>query len=104
MTRRKTHEQSPMARPPRPARLLGARQMTLAAAAGRATKRSPAPKTGVAKSMQLAPASKPGREDPLERLANAEAKVKDLEGRLAAVTDRIAWITDRLHSLLELHE
>ncbi len=37
----------------------------------------------------------------LERdLAAAEAKIRDMEKRLALVTDRIAWIADRLHSIL----
>ena len=38
----------------------------------------------------------------LERdLLAAQARIKELENRLAGVTDRIAWITDRLHSLLD---
>lgn len=36
-----------------------------------------------------------------ERLAAAEARVKELEERLAVVSDRIAWMADRLHSLIE---
>jgi hypothetical protein len=38
----------------------------------------------------------------LERdLATAEIKIKEMEKRLALVTDRIAWVADRLHSILD---
>jgi hypothetical protein len=40
------------------------------------------------------------REMLLRDLTVAEAKINDLEKRLALVTDRIAWVADRLHSIL----
>lgn len=36
-----------------------------------------------------------------DRLLAAETRVKELEARLATVSDRIAWTVDRLHSLLD---
>ena len=36
-----------------------------------------------------------------ETLAEAHARIRALEARLDEVTNRIAWVSDRLHSLLE---
>ena len=70
----------------------GTKRQSVAAATRSAPK-----KTAPAK---LAPETK--SPDALQRdLAAADAKIRDLENRLALATDRIAWIADRLHSILD---
>jgi hypothetical protein len=46
-------------------------------------------------------APEPSREDLMRQLAEAETRILELEARLRGVTDRIAWIADRLHALLD---
>ena len=104
MTRRKTIVRSQMPRPQRAERLQSARHGTLAAATGRAARKSTALKPVATKSAPAASQGKLSRDDLQRQLNVAEANVKALEARLAAVTDRIAWIADRLHSLLEERE
>ena len=104
MTRCKNNDVSRAVRPPGAAERRKIRHKTLAAGTARATKRSTSLKTEPGKSVQRAPGAKSGHADVQRQLTNAEAKVRELEVRLAAVTDRIAWIADRLHSLLEARE
>ena len=104
MRRRKDNEVSWVVRPPRAEKRHFVRHSTLAAVTARATKRSAPLKTGAGKSLQNVPGAKSGHADVQRQLTSAEAKVTELEVRLAAVTDRIAWIADRLHSLLEARE
>ena len=60
-----------------------------------------AKKTSATRTLSGKAPLKTNRDDLTLQLGAAEARVRELEERLAAVTDRIAWIADRLHSLLE---
>ena len=104
MTRRRDIEVSRVVRLPLAKTRHSLRHSTLAAVTARATKRSASLKTDAGKSMQSVPGAKSGHADVQRQLTSAEAKIRELEIRLAAVTDRIAWIADRLHSLLEARE
>jgi hypothetical protein len=74
------------------------RHRSVAAASRSAKKITAAP----VKAARKAPSTDTGGDADLrQRLAAAEARVKELEGRLASVSDRIAWMADRLHSLLD---
>ena len=104
MTRRKNNDVSPAVCPRGAAERHFIRHSTLAAVTARAIKRSATLKTEPGKSVQRVQGAKSGHADLQRQLTSAEAKVRELEFRLAAVTDRIAWIADRLHSLLEARE
>ena len=75
----------------------------VAAAAIKAPKKSASARPTSAKvprERERGAATAASREQLLAQLLLANAKVEELEARLANVTDRIAWIADRLHSLL----
>jgi hypothetical protein len=75
------------------------RYTTLPATSGRVTKKSTLLRPAARAAAKVAPVVAP--HDDLERqLAEAEARIVALEARLNTVTDRVAWIADRLHALL----
>jgi hypothetical protein len=75
------------------------RHRTAAAASGRSPK-----KTAMARIVAGA-SGKAAAQGELERqLAEAEVRILELEARLNGVTDRVAWIADRLHALLSEHD
>ena len=106
MTRRSTHKAAKAVVIPLGERRAPERRSTLAAAANVA-KKTAAAKTAGQKSAQTkssarAKANKDADRNEHQRLlAVAEARIKELEVRLANVTDRIAWVVDRLHSVLD---
>jgi hypothetical protein len=71
---------------------------TIAAASGRVSKKSTLLRTPIKGSPQAS------REDLERQLAEAELRILELEARLNGVTDRIAWIADRLHQVLDDRE
>jgi hypothetical protein len=40
------------------------------------------------------------RDDLARQLVEAQQRIVELEARLSRVTDRVAWIADRLHAVL----
>ncbi len=97
MTRRETI--ADIAKAARPGENRGTRRQGAVAAAARPAKKT----ASIAAKAPRRPARANEDDDAAlrERLALAEARVKELEARLAAVADRIAWMADRLHSLIE---
>jgi hypothetical protein len=75
------------------------RYTTLPATSGRVTKKSTLLRPAARATAKVMPVVAP--QDDLERqLAEAKARIVELEARLNSVTDRVAWIADRLHVLL----
>ncbi len=75
------------------------RHKTLAATSGRATKKSTLLRPDTRTAAKVVPVVA-SRVDLERQLADAEAQILELQARLNTVTDRVAWIADRLHGLL----